>query len=72
MNTQNILKFFGTKLDAKLDSSEFYDYEITNLETDFYKYVLYLSTPITYSSLKINTDLEDFSCGRNTITLYEI
>ena len=72
MNTQNILKFFGTKLDAKLDSSEFYDYEMTKVETDFDTDVLDLSTPITYSSLKINTDLEDFSCGRNTITLYEI
>jgi hypothetical protein len=29
MNSQNILKFYGSKLDIKLDSSEFYDYEWT-------------------------------------------
>ena len=34
MNSQNILKFYGTRLDAKLDSSEFYDYEI-DIREDF-------------------------------------
>lgn len=72
MNTQNILKFFGTKLDIKLDSSEFYDYELSKVETDYDIDVLDLTTPITYSSLKINTSLEDFECSRDTITLYEI
>jgi hypothetical protein len=28
MNTQNILRFYGSKLDFKLDSSEFYDFEL--------------------------------------------
>jgi len=29
MNTQNILKFYGFILDVKLDSSEYYDFELT-------------------------------------------
>lgn len=71
MNTQNILKFFGSKLDAKLDSSEFYDYEITKVDSDFNTDVLDLSTPISYTTLKINTNLDGYSCTRNTITLVE-
>jgi hypothetical protein len=46
MNNQNILKFYGTKLDVKLDSSEYYDYELTKLDDDYNKDVLDLSTPI--------------------------
>lgn len=72
MNTQNILRFFGSKLDLKLDSSEFYDYELSKVDTDYDVDVLDLSTPISYSSLKIDTTLENFSCSRNTITLLEI
>lgn len=71
MNTQNILRFYGSKLDLKLDSSEFYDYELAKVNLDYDSEVLDLSTPITYSTLKINTTLEDFSCGRSTITLIE-
>lgn len=71
MNTQNILKFYGTKLDIKLDSSEFYDYELSKVDLDYNSEVLDLTTPISYSTLKINTTLEDFSCQRNTITLTE-
>jgi hypothetical protein len=71
MNSQNILKFFGTKLDVKLDSSEFYDYELSNIDNDFNTEVLDLSTPIEYDSLIINTDLIDFDCVRSTITLIE-
>ena len=72
MNTQNILNFFGTKLDIKLDSSEFYDYELSKVDLDYNTKVLDLSTPITYSTLKINTTLEDYSCARNTISLIEV
>ncbi len=71
MNSQNILKFYGTKLDSKLDTSEFYDYEIAKVIDDHNDDVLDLSTPITYSTLKINASLEDFDCVRTTITLSE-
>jgi hypothetical protein len=71
MNTQNILKFFGTKLDIKLDSSEFYDYELSKIDMDYNVDVLDLTQSITYNSLKIDGSLEDFSCQRNTITLIE-
>jgi hypothetical protein len=71
MNTQNILKYYGTKLDVRLDSSEFYDYEISKIQDDYNIDVLDLSTPISYTSLKIDDSLEDFSCQRETITLVE-
>lgn len=71
MNSQNILKFFGKKLDVRLDSSEYYDYELSNTDNDFNSDVLDLTTPITYSGLTINTDLTDFDCVRSTITLVE-
>jgi hypothetical protein len=72
MNTQNILKYYGSKLDVKLDHSEFYDYQISKTELDYDVDVLNLSTPITYTTLKINTTLEDYTCTRNTITLVEV
>ena len=28
MNTQNILQFYGSKFDLRLDNSEFYDFEL--------------------------------------------
>lgn len=71
MNSQNILRFYGTKLDVKLDSSEFYDYELSKVSDDHNTDVLDLNTPIVYSALTINTTLEDFSCVRDTITLIE-
>lgn len=70
MNTQNILGYYGTKLDLKLDSSEFFDYEIGKNETDFNTDVL-TNTPIVYSSLKISDSLEDFSCEKTTIIFTE-
>lgn len=71
MNTQNILKFFGTKLNIKLDSSEFYDHELSKVDDDYNEDLLDLSTPITYTGLTINTNLTNFNCSRNTITLVE-
>lgn len=71
MNTQNILKFIGSRLDIRLDSSEFYDYEISKTENDYNSDVLDLSTPISYSALTIDTSLDGFSCARNTISLRE-
>ena len=71
MNTQNILKFFGSKLDVKLDSSEFYDYGVVKVLDDHNTDVLDLSTSITYSTLKIDDSLENFDCARTTISLVE-
>ncbi len=71
MNTQNILKFYGSRLDAKLDSSEFYDYEISKVQEDYNEDVLDLTIPITYTGLTIDTGLAYASCSRNTITLSE-
>jgi hypothetical protein len=71
MNRQNILNFYGSKLDLKLDSSELYDYQLTTNEVDYDTDVLDLSTPITYSTLTIDQTLLDASCSRNTITLVE-
>jgi hypothetical protein len=71
MNTQNILKYFGTKLDIRLDSSEFYDYEISKVEGDYDTDVIDLTQPILYDTLKISDTLEDFSCVKDTITLIE-
>lgn len=34
MNNQNILKYRGTKLDAILDHSELYDFELVSTEVD--------------------------------------
>lgn len=51
MNSQNILKFYGSRLDLKLDSSEYYDYEIAKVDADFDSDVIDFSAPITYSSL---------------------
>jgi hypothetical protein len=51
MNSQNILKYYGSKLDLTLDSSEFYDFEISKTTNDFDIELIDLSTPITYSSL---------------------
>lgn len=71
MNTQNILKYYGTRLDVRLDSSEFYDYEVSKTQTDYNTEVLDLSRPITYETLKISDSLANFACQRNTITLTE-
>lgn len=71
MNTQNILKFYGTKVDLRLDSSEFYDYEISKVDNDYNSDVLDLNTPIVYTGLTINSSLDNFNCVRNTISLHE-
>ena len=55
MNRQNILNYYGSKLDLKLDSSELYDYQLTTNEVDYDTDVLDLTTPITYSALTIDS-----------------
>jgi hypothetical protein len=55
MNTQNILKFYGSKLDLKLDHSEFYDFQLHTLD-DYNKEILDLTTPIIYTGLTLTSD----------------
>jgi hypothetical protein len=71
MNRQNILNFYGSKLDLRLDSSELYDFELGKTQGDYDAEALDLNTPIVYSTLVINTNLTDFDCDRTTITLTE-
>ena len=59
MNTQNILKFYGSKLRVSLDSSEYYDYDLTKNQDDYDTDVIDLTTPITYSSQIINSSCLD-------------
>jgi hypothetical protein len=58
MNSQNILKFFGSKLDLKLDSSELYDFELVGVSDDYDKNLLDLTTggTITYDSLVFDSN----------------
>ena len=60
MNGQNILNYYGSKLDLKLDSSELYDYQLTTNEVDYDTDVL-INTPITYSALTIDSSCLDVS-----------
>jgi hypothetical protein len=56
MNSQNILKFYGSKLDLKLDSSELYDFEMGGVENDYDISLLDFTTSINYDSLVIDSD----------------
>ena len=56
MANQNILSFYGSKLDLKVDYSELYDFELTNVQDDFDSQVLDFTTPINYTSLVIDVD----------------
>ena len=72
MNSQNILKYWGTKLDLELDSSEFHDYEISKTESDYNSDVLDITKPIIYTTLSVDTTaLSGKDCTRNTISLDE-
>ena len=46
MNRQNILNFYGSKLDLKLDSSELYDYQLTKNEDDYDVNLLNTNIPL--------------------------
>lgn len=59
MNRQNILNFYGSKLDLKLDSSELYDFQLTT-DVNYNSEVLDLTNEITYSTLVI-----DSTCNSN-------
>lgn len=75
MNNQNILNFYGSKLDIKLDSSELYDYEVGKVEGDYSTDVLNFTTEITYSTLIIdssclNTPINDIKPWENEINTH--
>lgn len=59
MGNQNILGFYGTKLDLKLDYSELYDFELSKIQNDYSTDVLDLNNEITYSGLTIDSDCRD-------------
>ena len=56
MNRQNILNFYGSKLDLKLDSSELYDFELGKTTIDYNTDVLDLTNEITYTGLTIDVN----------------
>ena len=56
MANQNILNFYGSKLDLKLDSSELYDYQLTKNDVDYNTDVLDLTNEITYTGLTIDVN----------------
>jgi hypothetical protein len=60
MNGQNILNYYGSKLDLKLDSSELYDYQLATNEVDYDTDVL-INIPIIYSALTIDSSCLDVS-----------
>ena len=66
MNRQNILNFYGSKLDLRLDSSELYDFQISN-DIEYDNDVLDIDNEITYSTLII-----DSSCNSNFNTPWEV
>lgn len=66
MNRQNILNFYGSKLDLRLDSSELYDFQISN-DIDYDMNLLDLSNEIDYTGLTI-----DSSCHTNFTTPWSL
>lgn len=66
MNRQNILNFYGSKLDLRLDSSELYDFQISN-DIDYDMNLLDLSNEIEYTGLTI-----DSSCHTNFTTPWSL
>ena len=59
MNRQNILNFYGSKLDLKLDSSELYDYQLTKNDVDYDVNLLNTDIPLTFDSLIIESSCFD-------------
>ena len=55
MNRQNILNFYGSKFNLKLDSSELYDFELGKTIVDYNTDVLDLTNEITYTGLTIDS-----------------
>jgi hypothetical protein len=55
MANQNILRFYGSKLDLRVDYSELYDYELSKVQMDYNEEVLDFDTEITYTGLTIDS-----------------
>ena len=64
---QNILNFYGSKLDIVLDGSELYDYEMAKTEGDYDASVLDFTTPITYTALTIDSSCLDTPLDRKSV-----
>lgn len=72
MNSQNLLKFWGSRLGLSLDSSEFHDYEIDKTQDDYNSDVIDFDNTIPYSSITVSsTSLLNSDCTRTTIKLVE-
>jgi uncharacterized protein (TIGR02145 family) len=71
MNSQNILKFYGSKLDVKLDTSELYDFQLSGVDDDYDASVLDINSDIVFTGLTINSNLSGLTCVRDTVTLVE-
>lgn len=56
MNMQNILKFYESKIDVKLDHSEYYDYQLSKNQGNYDEDLLNLTTPVTYTGLTIDSN----------------
>ena len=67
MNNHNILKYYGSKLDVKIDSSEYYDYELGKNEIDYNTDILDLSEKIQYLSLVFDSS----TCLDEPIDVYK-
>lgn len=55
MNSQNILKYWNRRISVRLDTSEFYDYELGNNAMDYDEDVLDFTNEINYDSLVIDS-----------------
>ncbi len=55
MANQNILNFYGSKLDLRVDYSELYDYEIDPDKSDYNTEVLDFTNEITYTGLTVDS-----------------
>jgi hypothetical protein len=58
MVNQNILKYYGSKLDIKLDTSQLYDFQLGETYNDYDSRLLYVSSndSISYESEVIDSD----------------
>jgi hypothetical protein len=55
MANQNILNFYGSKLDLKVDYSELYDFELSKVDDDYDSQLLDLTTPISHTGLTFDS-----------------
>lgn len=65
MGSQNILKYYGSKLDLVLDYSEYYDIELSTLQDEDLN-------NNTAEYLKVDDTLENLTSTKTTITLLEV